>query len=514
MHESITTSSSYKTEMLTVVAVFSGILLVAIDQTIVVTALPSILAEINGVTFFPWIFSSYMIAELAAMPIFGKLSDRYGRKRFFLLGIVIFLVGSLLCALANSMPTLIIARFIQGMGGGSVIPIAFTLLFNLFPPQKRYLMQGLLAAVFGLASISGPGIGAILCDYLDWRWVFLVNLPLGIVVCAFLMIKIRTDSKQPKTLPIDYKGMGLFLIAILCFLFGVELVSKTNFHPLWTTALFSIFIASSIGFIHIERRADDPVVPLYLFNKPLFAYSQLAAFIFGAIMMTVIAFMPLYIQGVSGAPAIEAGKVITPMMLGVVIGSILGGRLADKICFRNATLLAAFLALISLTLMSSINTQTHKMVIAIYMMTLGLGIGISFPVLITASLNGVEPGMLGSVNAFSMFCRNLGSAIGVLVFGAIQLAHLKQGIDLQSASDGLLSATDDYRRFFQLETRALIAQDQLDNFVSALSNSVIQVFQYVAALSIVAIGSAMAMGREKLLLPESAEYTIPDPNIE
>jgi EmrB/QacA subfamily drug resistance transporter len=263
------------------------------------------------------------------MPIFGKLSDMYGRKIFFIAGLIVFMIGSALCGTAASMEQLIIYRAIQGIGGGALMPIVFTIIFDIFPAEKRGKMQGLFGAVFGISSVLGPLAGAFFTDYADWRWCFYINLPLGIIA-LFMIMAAYHESKSHSKQKIDWLGTVLMIGAILCLLFGLELGGKQYAWDSWQiVSLFAGFVVLLALFLFTEKKVTDPIISLGLFRNRLFSSSMGVGFFYGAIMISGATYIPLFIQGVFGGSATSAGLVLTPMMLGVVASSAIGGRFTN-----------------------------------------------------------------------------------------------------------------------------------------------------------------------------------------
>ena len=320
---------------LVLTGILLGILMAAMDNTIVATALGSILGDLGGVDSYIWITSAYAVAVLAGMPIFGKLSDMYGRKRFFLFGIIVFLIGSALCGVAQTVPQLAVFRAIQGIGGGALLPIAFTIVFDVFPPEQRGKMTGLLGAVFGASSVLGPLLGAWITESISWHWVFYVNIPIG-AVSLFLIIRYYKEAAQPIKQTIDWLGAITLVTAVVSLMFGLELSGKQFAWSSWQSiSLFSIFIVFFIVFIWAETKAKEPIISFWMFKNRLFASSQALAFLYGATFIGLTIFIPLFVQAVYGGSATNAGIILMPMLLGSVAGSALGGYCKRK--HRTAT---------------------------------------------------------------------------------------------------------------------------------------------------------------------------------
>jgi EmrB/QacA subfamily drug resistance transporter len=489
---------------LTVIGLMLGLLLAALDQTIVSTAMPTILGVFGGLDKFVWVYSAYLITSVAGMPIFGKLSDMYGRKRFFLVGLVIFMIGSALCGTAQSMTQLIIYRAIQGIGGGALMPIVFTIIFDIFPPEKRGKMQGLFGAVFGLSSVLGPLAGAFFTDYVQWRWIFYVNLPLGII--AFIMLYLAYhEAKSFKKQKIDWAGTVLMIGAIVCLMFGLELGGKE--YP-WNSgqivSLFIGFVILLIVFLWWQTKASDPIVTLSLFKNRLFTASMGIAFFYGAIMISSASYIPLFIQGVFNGTATSAGLVLTPMMLGVVASSIIGGRFIGKTSYRNIMLVSIVLMMISMLLLGTMSIETKRWVVTMYMILMGLGMGVSFPIIATSALQNLDFSLRGTANSMNTFFRTIGSAIGITVFGTLQTHHLKNSL-LTIVPPEFAEKIGDGRGLLQETVKKVIPPQAYHQMLSALADSIAYVYQWSILVGVLALAFILMMGGARLELPEKSQ---------
>ena len=299
-----------------------SLLMSSMDNTIVATAMPTIVGELGGLDKFIWVTSAYMVAEMAGMPIFGKLSDMFGRKRFFMMGMVLFMFGSILCGTAQSIEQLSIYRAIQGIGGGALVPITFTIIFDIFPPEKRGKMGGLFGAVFGLSSIFGPLFGAYITDYISWHWIFYINLPIGIISVILLGLTIIKNHCSIR----NKKLIGLGLLPLLglssVLMFALELGgNKYAWDSINIISLFSGFAVLFINFIFAERKASDPVISFSMFKDRLFVGSTIVGLLYGVAFIVGAVFIPIFIQGVTGGTATNSGLILLPMMLGVVVSA-------------------------------------------------------------------------------------------------------------------------------------------------------------------------------------------------
>jgi EmrB/QacA subfamily drug resistance transporter len=473
---------------LVIVGLLIGILMSAMDNTIVATAMGTIVADLGGVDKFVWVTSAYMVTVMAGMPIFGKLSDMFGRKRFFIFGLVVFLIGSILCGLAQSIVQLSIFRAIQGIGGGALMPIAFTIVFDVFPVEQRGKMIGLLGAVFGLSSVAGPLLGAYITEYISWHWVFYVNVPLGLI-SLFLIIRNYKESPIHTKQKIDWWGAITLVGAVVCLMFALELGGKEYaWDSVQIIGLFAGFAILFLLFIFIERKVAEPIISFWLFKRRLFAISQILAFIYGAAFIILTVYIPIFVQAVNGGTATNAGLILTPMMLGSVVGSGIGGMFQTKTSFRNLMFFSIIFFLGGMYLLSTITPDTARWLITVYMIIAGIGVGFSFSLLPMASINDLEPQYRGSANSTNSFFRSLGMTVGIAIFGSIQTKMFTN--DLSSQFKGMTIPNgvnlEDPNAIFAASERSNIPSFVLDRIVDAMSSSI--TFTFLLALIPLVIG--------------------------
>ncbi|MGE7604554.1 MDR family MFS transporter [Peribacillus sp. NPDC097675] len=456
-----------------------GILMSAMDNTIVATAMGTIVSDLGGFDKFVWVTSAYMVATMASMPIFGKLSDMYGRKRFFIFGLVVFLIGSALCGMAQSIVQLSIFRAIQGIGGGALMPIAFTIVFDIFPPEKRGKLTGLFGAVFGASSVLGPLLGAYITDYASWHWIFYVNVPIGFISLFFILryYKEKANTQKQK---IDYAGAATLVIAVVSLMFALELGGEYGWSSFPILALFASFIVFFVSFFFFERRAKDPIISLWLFKRRLFATSQILAILYGGTFIILTVYIPIFVQAVYGGSATNAGLILTPMMLGSVVGSAIGGIFNSKTSFRNLMTISVVCYFGGMLLLGTLTPETSRTLLTLYMILTGFGMGFSFSLLPIASIHNLEPRYRGSANSTNSFLRSFGMTLGVTIYGAIQnnaftskMADAFKG--MQGGPDTSV-LTQDPRQLFQSDARAQIPDMILDKIVYAMSDSIALIF--------------------------------------
>ncbi|WP_159887398.1 MDR family MFS transporter [Paenibacillus puerhi] len=485
----------------TVTGLMLALLLASLDQTIVSTAMPTILGELGGLEQFVWVFSAYLIANVVAMPIFGKLGDMYGRKLFFLIGLVVFMIGSALCGTSDSMLQLIIYRAIQGIGGGAMMPITFAIVFDIFPPEKRGKMQGLFGAVFGISSVLGPLAGAYFTDYVNWQWIFYINLPLGILSLVLISLCYHPVLPKNPNQKIDWLGTLAFTAAIISLMLGLELGGKEYD---WVSApiigMFAAAVVLLVLFYFIERRASAPIVPFQLFRSKLFTASMGVSFFYGTLMISAATYIPLFIQGVFQGSATSAGLVLTPMMLGVVASSAIGGRFLANASYRSIMLCSATLLLVATILLGTISIETPRYLVTLYMIMLGLGIGAQFPVISISSVQSVSFEYRGVVTSLVSFFRSIGSAVGVTVLGTVQSYALRERIAELLPGNATSQAPANPQALLSEQFRQAVPKPVLDKLILGLADSIAFVFQVSIAIAIVAFIFVLLLGKSRLEL--------------
>ncbi len=415
---------SRRETLLTMFGVLMVMLLGSLDQTIVATAIPHIIADLHGFDRYTWVSTAYLLTSTVTVPIYGKLSDLFGRKPIFLFGIVLFLVGSALSGTSQSMNQLIAFRAFQGLGTGALTPIALAVVGDLFTPRERGKWQGVTGAVFGLSAIIGPTLGGWITQYSSWRWVFYVNLPVGILallVLIFLMPMLRGKTQK---VSIDYIGAALLVAGTVALLLGLTLAGSQY---AWLSPQIIGLLAGSLvmGTVFVlyearlERHDGQPIIAPSLFKHSIFAVSTLITFIFGMGLFGAIFFIPLYVQGVVGSSATNSGLVLTPLTLTLVFGSIVSGQLVSRI--GKYKLLAIIGMLISvggtlLLLRLDVNSDNTAVLLALLVFGLGMGFGMS---LYTLIVQNAIPNKIGQATAALTFFRSIGGAIALAVMGSV-----------------------------------------------------------------------------------------------
>jgi len=407
-------------------------LLAAIDQTIVGTAEPRIIADLAGFDRYPWIATAYLLSSTVCVPIFANLSDIHGRKPFFLLGATLFVLTSALCGAAgkltllpiDGMGQLILFRGLQGVGAGMLMGLLFTIVGDIFSPSERGRYQGLFAAVWGIASIFGPTLGGWLTDHWSWRACFWVNLPVGAVAVAAIYFEFPHMKPRGSTRRLDWAGFATLIGTVVPLLLALTWATQYGWRSTRVESLLALSAVMLAVFLFVESRAAEPVIPLVLFRNPIIAICSVCAFVLGMGMFGVIIYLPLFMQGVLGVSATQSGNLLTPLMMGAVVGSIVGGQTVSRTgTYKGVALVGSVLVAVGMIVFARMGIDTPRLYVAYGMIISGLGMGLLQPVYTLAVQNVAPRRQMGAATSSTIFFRSIGSTVGVAAFGTLMLTR-------------------------------------------------------------------------------------------
>jgi EmrB/QacA subfamily drug resistance transporter len=394
--------------------------LVALDSTIIATAVPSIVRDLGGFAQFPWLFSIYLLTQAVTVPLYGKLADVVGRKPVMFFGIAVFLLGSVLCGVAWSMPALIAFRAVQGIGAGAVQPMSMTVVGDLYTVEERAKVQGYLASVWGAASVIGPTLGGVFSQYVSWRWIFFVNVPLGIVATVVLARRFRENVRERNTHRIDYLGAGLLTVGGSLLILGLL---QGGVSWAWTSAISVLILAGAavllVSFVLVERRTAEPVLPLWVFRRRVLTGGNLATFGIGALLIGLSSYVPTYVQGVLGTGALVAGFALAALTVGWPLSATFAGRVYLRIGFRSTALIGSSIVIVGAAMCALLPEHAQVWQAGGACFVVGMGLGLTASPTLVAAQSVVGWDRRGVVTATNMFSRSTGSAVGAAVFGAI-----------------------------------------------------------------------------------------------
>ena len=398
--------------------------LVALDSTIIATAVPSIVRDLGGFAQFPWLFSIYLLTQAVTVPLYGKFADSLGRKPLLFFGIALFLLGSVLCGAAWSMPALIVARAVQGIGAGAVQPISMTVVGDLYSVEERARVQGYLASVWGIAAVLGPTLGGVFSEYLSWRWIFFVNLPLG-AVAVWMLARHFHERVARSAHRVDYAGAAVLTGGLTLVVLGLlEGGVAWPWASVPSLVVFAVGAVLLVGFVVVERRAAEPVLPLWAVSRRILAGGNLTALVVGALLIGLSSYLPTYAQGVLGTSAVVAGFALAALTIGWPLAASQAGRVYLRIGFRDTALAGTVFVVGGTVLAALLGPHSSVWFAATAAFVLGIGLGLTASPTVVAVQSVVGWDRRGVVTAANMFSRSLGSAIGAAVFGAIANATL------------------------------------------------------------------------------------------
>jgi EmrB/QacA subfamily drug resistance transporter len=483
---------------LVLVGVMGSVFLAAMESTVVATAMPTVIASLGGIEIYSWTFSAFLLASTVTMPLWGRLADQLGRRRVYLVGLGIFLLGSALSGLSQSMAELISFRALQGLGAGSLITLGMTVIADLWGLERRAKMQGYFSSVYGIASVAGPLVGGFLTDVISWRWVFYINLPFGLLAMLAIGVGLRGEVVARRRNGFDYVGTAVFTAAISALLVGlVEAGQEASWTGGSVLGLLALSAALLVVFVWIERMAPEPMLPLTLFSIPMVRAAAVTGFLSGTAMFGAIPYVPLFLQAVTGSSAMQAGFVLMPFVIGWVACSILGARLVLRVSYRSVVLAGMIALTVAFVLMSAWNEMLSRSVAMRDMTLAGVGMGLVFVPMLIAVQSAVPRAVLGSATSVTGFFRFIGGAVGVAVMGSVMAQHLHRelGALLAAAPAGLQGGLREVVTHPDLIvnplTRAQLSAELINQLRPAMAHAVGSVFVVGLVVAVAALLSAL-----------------------
>jgi len=417
------------------VGVMLALLLAALDQTIVGTAMPRIVAQLQGLDYYAWVTTAYLVTSTVTIPISGKLGDLFGRKPFLLAGLIGFVAASAVCGAAQDMLMLVLFRGIQGLFGGMLFASVFSVIGDLYPPERRGRIQGVFGGVFGLSSVVGPAVGGYITDNLSWRWVFEVNIPVGLVAVAVVLLTLPYVRSKASWRDIDFLGSALLTAGLVPLLIALSITRDHSWTSWQVLGLIGFALVMLAGFIWQETRAKEPIVPLQLFKNPTFSISMLVGFLTAFGMFGTIIFVPLIFQGVLGVSVTNSGLLITPMMVGLILASVITGQLMTRIkYYRFIGTAGISLMIVGMYLLTTVTVGSQQWEVTRDLVVVGLGLGATFPLYLTVLQSALPRQYLGVASSQIQFWRNVGGTVSTAVMGSVLARLLPDKISTQIAA--------------------------------------------------------------------------------
>jgi EmrB/QacA subfamily drug resistance transporter len=412
---------------LVTIALFVATFMAAIEGTIVSTAMPTIVGDLHGVALMNWVFSIFLLTNAIATPIYGKLADRLGRKPMFVGGIAIFIFGSVMSGLSNSMIVLIIWRAIQGIGAGSILPIANTIIADIYPLEKRAQVLGLNSSAWGIASVIAPLLGGFIVDQLSWHWIFFINLPIGLIVMILVQLYLHEEKRQGTT-RMDLAGTIWLALMLLAIMYAFQLIGQSPINWQIVAGCFLITIVSLIMFIRTERLAKDPLIPMELFDNRTFVVQNIVVFLVSGFLIGYEVYLPDWTQGILGLRASMAGFAVTPSSLMWIVGSFIAGKLLARITPHQIINLSLAFVLIGGIIMVLIPAETPFVAFLLISVICGTGFGLTVTTSLISVQNTVESTEIGVATSFNTLARTLGQTLMISVFGIVMNATMLRGV--------------------------------------------------------------------------------------
>jgi EmrB/QacA subfamily drug resistance transporter len=496
---------SARRRLAVMIGVMTGMFLAALEATVVGTAMPTVIASLGGLNHYSWVFSAYLITSTVTVPVWGKLSDLYGRRLLYQIGITVFLIGSVLSGIATSMEQLIVFRAIQGLGAGALVPLGMTIIGDIFTLTERTKKQAYFSGVWGLSSVIGPVVGGFITDQLSWHWVFFINVPVGLAAALIMGIALK-EPKRTMRPAIDYAGAAVLMAAITILMLAL-VEGGTSFATLLATKNLMLLSGAALLlgiFGWIEKHAADPIIPFKLFRNRTVTVSVVAGFLAGVSMFGAISFVPLFAQGALGATATEAGSLLTPLMLSWVVMSVVGGRLLLRIGYRTTSIAGFILLTLGFVFLSMNERDTARYWLYVDLVLIGAGLGLTMLTLLIAVQQAVSRTQLGVATSLNQFSRSIGGAIGVALMGTVLSAGLAAELNKVAAADSSLMTTEraaelaaNPNALIEPQERAALPPGVLDALQEAMAASLHRVFWVGTVLSGMALLACLFLPRRE-----------------
>jgi EmrB/QacA subfamily drug resistance transporter len=471
-------------------ALMLGALISAVETTVVSTAMPTVIGQLHGVELYPWVFSAYLLTSTTSVPVYGRLADIYGRRPMYLMALTVFLFGSALSGMAQSMPQLIAFRAVQGLGAGGIMPIALTVIGDMYALKERPRVQALMTGVWGTASLAGPVLGAFITMHLSWRWVFYVNIPVGLLSGALIIAFFR-ESIHRHEVNIDYLGSLLLTASMFLLLAGAE-QTQTARAPVRGGAILAASVALFVLFLWQERRAPDPMLPLDLFRHPVILAATVGSFVIGVMMFCMDAFMPLFMQGARGGTPHASSLVLTPLIGAWSLMAYLGARLMVRFGVTVTVALGSALIVAATLLLAVVGRGTPTWLIVTSMLLMGSGLGPSSTGFLIAAQSAVEWRRRGVVTAANQFARTIGGALGVALLGTLLSARMTAGLTAVARTAGTEVAPN---ALLDPRVRASLAPHVLEQAQQALGSALHVVYLVLAVVAVASVANVYILAR-------------------
>jgi EmrB/QacA subfamily drug resistance transporter len=518
-------SNTVRHRKILIIGLMIAMLFGALDGTIVGTAMPRIVGELGGLSLMTWLTTAYMLTSTTVVPIAGKLADLLGRRVVYVAGLVIFMIGSALCGMADNMTELIIYRGLQGIGGGIMMPMAMIVIGDVFTGKERAKWQGVFGGLYGLASVLGPQIGGFIVDHWNWHWVFYINLPVGILATIFIAMGL-SKYKAEGPVKFDFAGMVTMAVGVVSLLlaltFGGDKYEWTSWQIM---ALFAAALVFLTLFVFVEMKAEEPILPMHLFKHRTFTVLNGIGFLMSIGMFGAIMFVPFFMQGVVGVSATQSGTIMTPMMITMIIGSVIGGRIVYKIGVKPQLMIGMAIMAAGFGLLSTMDVDTSKWTATLYMIILGLGMGLVMPILTLALQESFPKSELGVVTSSSQFFRSIGGTFGMTILGAIMNHRSSQLLDdrlmpmLQSLPAQAKGMVDRFAHMIHDDPQGLysillspealekIPPQMREAFVPILKQSLVDSLHSVFLFGLVFVigGAVLVLGLKKIKLSDKRQ---------